>query len=291
VKAVLLDRGFSDDIKYIVETACGERLLLRLSHEDADEDKKNEFVSMKKMAALGIPLPNPIAFGKTGAAVYSLLAWCEGEPLDDVLQDLPKTAQYGLGLQTGQILAAIHTVPAPDGIAEWSGRYFAEMDEKITQYTASGICFEGDSIMLDYIAGNRSLPKNRPQTRHHGDFHTANILVKDRKDIIILDWEAGDFDNWGDPWQEFGSLGDMPQNPWFATGVIRGYFNGEPPAEFWNLLAYYMAVSAVAYVVWAAPYGTEMLEDALQLNRDMLVWFDNMKNPVPDWYLFDILHR
>lgn len=39
-----------------------------------------------------------------------------------------------------------------------------------------------------------------------------------------------------DPWKEFGSIGLTDVHPHFVTGLIRGYFGGEPPLQFWKLL-------------------------------------------------------
>jgi serine/threonine-protein kinase len=69
--------------------------------------------------------------------------------------------------------------------------------------------------------------------------------------------------------------------------MIRGYFGGEPPADFWNLLAFYLSAGALMLVSWAFYIQKDCLEYSIQNANDVLRWFDNMQNPVPTWYLKD----
>jgi serine/threonine-protein kinase len=61
--------------------------------------------------------------------------------------------------------------------------------------------------------------------------------------MILPDGQVGviDFNAFnqghGDPWWEFDSIPWGTEPPaYFYTGMIRGYFGGEPPAGFFRLL-------------------------------------------------------
>jgi len=73
-------------------------LLLRVADISEYERKKTEFEMMKQVAALGVPMSQPLDFGicYNGKSVYSLLKWCDGEDADIALPRLTETEQYWL---------------------------------------------------------------------------------------------------------------------------------------------------------------------------------------------------
>ena len=72
--------------------------------------------------------------------------------------------------------------------------------------------------------------------------------------------------------------------PAFASGQIDGYFLDNIPETFWRLLAYYLSASAITSIVWAKYYAPDRINAILNLNLDIICWFDNMKNLIPSWY-------
>jgi GrpB-like predicted nucleotidyltransferase (UPF0157 family) len=72
-----LTKGWSSDKKYYVETADGERLLLRVADIAEYEHKKAEFEMLKRVAEFDIPASRPVNFGvcDDGTSVYQLLTW------------------------------------------------------------------------------------------------------------------------------------------------------------------------------------------------------------------------
>jgi len=49
-------------------------------------------------------------------------------------------------------------------------------------------------------------------------------------------------------------------------------------------LAYYLSVSAITSIVWSKYFAPDRMNSILKLNKDILYWFDDMKNTVPIWY-------
>lgn len=280
-----VEKGWSDDEKYCIEAADGGRLFLRIADISEYNRKHAEFDILKRMAESNVPACRPVDFGlcNNGKSVYQLLTWIDGTDADIVLPTLTETKQYILGLKAGELLRKIHTTPTPDNTDDWSTRYFAVMDERFEAYHRLNIHFEGDTFILNYLEANRDLLRNRPQCCHHSDFHPGNFVVDENLNISVIDWAVIDFDGYGDPWYEFRCLEE--QYPYFSTGQINGYFDGAPPAAFWRLYTYYTAAGALTSIAWATHFGEDLVNEKLKLNRQVLSWFDNMRNPVPTWYM------
>lgn len=207
--------------------------------------------------------------------------------METALPNLSRSEQYALGIESGKILRRIHDSYVNQTTINWIDRYYSVIGPRLEAFRLEGIPFEGDTFIIDYLERNRDLLKNRPQCHHHGDYHVGNMILTDTKCISIIDWHTVDFDNCGDPWYEFNRIGIEYAE--FASGQINGYFDHEVPENFWKLLAYYLSASAITSIVWAKYFAKERLEDIMQLNADVLCWFDNMKNPIPTWYLKDVL--
>ena len=54
--------------------------------------------------------------------------------------------------------------------------------------------------------------------------------------------------------------------------------------EFWKLLALYISSNTLSSVPWAIPFGEEQIQVMVNQAKDVLSWYDDMKNPVPTWY-------
>ncbi len=279
-----INKGMSGDEKYFVTAKNGEHFLLRIAEYKEFDRKKAEYELVKKLFRLNVPMPSPIDFGvcNNGASVYTLLSWIDGEEAEIAIPKLLKNKQYELGEESGRILRRIHTLNAPENTADWETRYFSTIDERLEAFRREGIMFEGSDIVLNYIDTNRHMLRNRPQCYHHGDYHMGNLIQSKSGRLFVIDWHTVDFENYGDPWYEFNRIGI--EYPYFASGQIDGYFEGNVPDDFWKLLAYYLSVSAITSIVWSKYFAPDRLTSIINLNKDILKWFDNMNSDTPTWY-------
>jgi len=289
-KIEALHAGLSSDEKYCVETGDGQKSLLRISDISEYEHKRTLFNMMKLAAAQEIPMCFPIDFGRCngGKSVYQRFAWRDGKNLEEILPLLPETKQYSLGLKAGEILQKIHSIPAPDNLEDWSVRYLRVNENRMKSFCGCDVKIKETDAILDYFEHHKHLLKGREQCLHHGDYHTGNLLVTDSLNLSVIDWELLDYDNYGDPWEEFNRIGISDVLPHFSTGLINGYFRGKPPEAFWCLLALYLSAGALMLVSWAYYTQKEELDYSINHIYDVLQWFDNMKNPIPAWYLPDM---
>lgn len=286
-KIELVNKGMSMDKKYHIETFDGMHLLLRIADISEYAQKQNEFEHMVHIYKLGVPIPNPMDFGicNDGNSVYTLMQWIDGYEVEAVLPTLSKGQQYKLGIRSGEILRRIHTYDSGNKADNWSKRYFSVIDERLEAFRTEGVHFDGDELILNYLDTYRYLLQNRPQCHHHGDYHVGNLILAKENQVFVIDWHTVDFDNYGDPWYEFNRLGI--DDPAFASGQINGYFDSSPPEDFWRLFAFYLAASTITSIVWAKYFAPELLASIMKSNKDILRWFDDMKNPIPTWYIRD----
>lgn len=279
-KWTLIEKGWSEDQKYCVTIADGSRHFLRVSPVKRYPVRKSLFEILQKVEQLGIPMCHPIEFGRCDEGVYTLYTWVNGVDLEPVLPELLEKQQYMLGVQAGEILKKIHTIPAPPDQMDWYIRFSRKVRKKIQNYWECPLKIPGDMQFIAYLEENWSLLNNRPQCFQHGDYHVGNMMLEQGK-LQIIDFDRFDF---GDPWEEFNRIVWCAQaSPSFASGQIDGYFGGEPPIEFFRLLAFYIASNTLSSIYWAIPYGEKEIQTMMCQAADVLVWYDGMRTVIPGW--------
>jgi len=277
-----IEKGWSHEQKYKVTNRDGETFLLRITSREQFGQKKAEFENMQMISALGIPMCQPIEFGVCEEGVYSLQSWIEGRDADKVMKSLPDKENYRYGYEAGEILKKLHSIEAPEGIYEWEPFYNRKMNSKIENYRNCPLKYENDEAFITYIEEHRHLLKNRPVTYQHGDYHIGNLMIDKQGKLTVIDFNRNEY---GDPWEEFNRIVWCAQStPLFATGMVDGYFGGEVPMEFWELLALYICSNTLSSLPWAIPFGEEEIEVMRKLAKDVLEWYDGMTSIVPKWY-------
>lgn len=271
-----------------METADGRCMLLRVSGIEVHDRKKADYEMMKRVYELGVPTSQPLGFGTCNGEqnIYALSGWLDGEDLEVVLPLMPETAQHATGVKAGKILQKIHALHAPMSISDWQGRYFGVIDERIEAYHSKGVPFEGNGVIIDYIEQNRGLLKKRPQSFIHGDFHEGNLIVTPDGSLHVIDFLDEGFGNHGDAWYDFKTFGEN-DNAYFSTGLVQGYFDGEPPQAFWDVLMYYYITAAFTAIVWTKYNKPEELPETIKWNERNAQAIQEGRSPLMKWYLKD----
>ena len=214
---------------------------------------------------------------------YAVYAWADGGAAEPAVAVMPAAEQYAFGLRAGRVLKYIHEVPAPDNVQNWEKRINESIENKLRLCRECSIKNDVADSFVEYIKANRHLLKNRPQTFRHGDYHIGNFLVNDSGELIVIDFNRADF---GDPWQEFNRLvWSAHLSPYFASGIVNGYFDNAVPPEFWKLLALYTCINGIASVPWAVRFGEEEIQVMLRQTREVYEWYNGMTNEIPSWYI------
>lgn len=277
-----IEKGWSGDRKFRTIGPDGTYYLLRIAPESRLSRRKTGFERMVLAAKLNIPCPKPLEFSVCGEGVCTVESWVEGHDAESVIPALPETAQYAYGLEAGRILQTIHSIPAPEYIPDWEDYFNRKIDRKIAMYENCPLKYEGGEAMLRYLRTNRHLLKNRPQTYQHGDYHIGNMVVDSHGKLIIIDFDKDDY---GDPWEEFNRIVWCAQAaPSFAAGMVDGYFEGNVPPDFWELLALYILSNSIGSLPWSISYGPEEIQTMQKQAADILRWYDGINQIIPSWY-------
>lgn len=279
-----IQKGWSGDRKYFIKGNLGEEMLLRVSDISNYESKKKEFQLLSTLAELDINMSRPLQFGvcDKGTKVYSLLTYIQGDDAEAILPTLTEKQQYNLGIEAGRILSKIHSLKAPEGIENWSDRFNKKIDRKIRMYEDCEIKIPNGDKIVEYLNKNRHLLNNRNQSVHHGDYHVGNLIVTKDMKIGVIDFNRYDY---GDPWEEFNRISfSLRVSIPFTNGQIHGYFNGEPPMEFFKLLALYLGSNSLSSVPWAVSFGKDEIDFMLMMVNKMMEDYNNFESVIPSWY-------
>lgn len=281
----LVDKGWSDDIKYHITTCDNCQLLLRISDISAYDRKKREFDVMKMLDCCDILMSRPIDFGvcNSDKSVFILLSWIDGIDAEVELSRLTAKEQYALGYNAGKILRKIHQIPAPANQEGWAERFNKKINNKIKKYLSCAVKIEKADNIIDYINNNRFLLESRKQTFQHGDFHVGNMIVTAQNEVGIIDFNRYDY---GDPWEEFNRIVWCAENSkYFASGRINGYFEDNVPDDFFKLMALYIGSNTLSSVSWAIDFGEKEVKTMLNQARNVLEWYDDFDVYLPKWYM------
>lgn len=112
---------------------------------------------MDAAARLGIPMCRAIEVGVCAEGAYALHSWVDGQDAEPVPASLDTAAQYRYGLEAGRILAALHTIPAPDDLPQWETSFGAKIDRKIAAYEGCALKYDSGEEFPRCIAENRVL--------------------------------------------------------------------------------------------------------------------------------------
>ena len=136
----------------------------------------------------------------------------DGEDAEKIVPKLSESEQYLFGYKSGEVLKQIHmNAPLQVTKEDWYNRFFDVITPRIEAYKQEGIPFDGAMEVLEFIENNKELLRNRPQCGLHGDYHMGNIILTANKEVAVIDWHTIDFEDGGDPWYDFKTIGvDFP---------------------------------------------------------------------------------
>jgi len=283
VKIEPINKGWSGDKKYYIETKTGERFLLRISDISKYEEKQCEFDIMKKMSASEIKMSIPISFGicENGKSVYQLLTWCDGTEAKEKLYTLTDNEQFTFGQKAAHILKEMEKVDYKPASWEWAENYKKCVEHYIELYHKCGYTFDGDKLIISYLLNGLSCIGERPTALMHQDFQTDNMVISSDGELYIIDFQMCGVT---DPYLVMTGVGvsAMFSIP-FAMGQIDGYFGDTVPNDFWEKYNYYM----LAEMLYAFTVGVnidEEREETLHMFDDEVERIKCNGTLAPTWY-------
>ncbi|ACT04634.1 aminoglycoside phosphotransferase family protein [Paenibacillus sp. JDR-2] len=287
MKLEAIQKGYSGDSKYIAYDRHGEAVyVLRTYALEEEARKQQEFRVLEQLREQEVMCSLPIAMGKLEelSLGYMLLSYIEGGDAIDELPALSVSRQYEIGLQAGAELRKINRIEAPASIEPWETRVLAKYRRYREGYEQSGVTVAFEGQLFAFIEANLGLLKGRPNRLQHDDFHTGNLIVKDRRLSGVIDVNRFD---WGDPVHEFLKAGffSVEASIPFAVGQIDGYYGeGELEDSFWALYSLYIALTILSSIVWILRVRPEELGDMLARVKKVWEDHDGFERLVPKWY-------
>ncbi len=283
-KSEPLLKGWSSDKKYRLSSVGGENYLLRISDGELFDKKKKQFELLKKIEKLGINASKPVCFGTlSDGSVYTLLTWLDGYDAEQVLSDMEPESAYSLGVDAGRTMKKLHGVDIVTDRFSWWEHYKAKIERKIRNFRENAVKLPKKELVIEFVLDNMKFAEDRPVLFQHGDYHCGNMIVNSKRNKIgIIDFDKNGI---ADPYDEFKCFcWNVYANPDFENGIINGYFDGNIPKDFWNILSLYAAESLLGHITWAMRFGEKEIETAKKVYNDMLIWFDDFNTIIPKWY-------
>ncbi|MBR3863861.1 MAG: phosphotransferase [Clostridia bacterium] len=282
VKYEKLNKGWSRDTKLILTDKKENKYLLRISNGELFEKKKEQFELLQRLKALEINCSKPIEFGRlSDGRVYTLLSWLEGISAEESVSKMSDLQAYNIGVEGGKALKELHKIPVKLPDTTWWQKYSAKIPKKIENLKNSGLGFEKQDIVIEYVLDNMSLVKNREQAFSHADYHVGNMIVNNGK-IGVIDFDKNTVADTYDDFKPF--CWNVFASEYFQTGLINGYFNGDIPKDFFAILALYAGDSLLSHLPWALRFGDEEVKTANKVINSVLLWYDNFNLTIPTWY-------
>lgn len=279
-----VEKGWSQDRKYKIETISGDTLLLRLADRLYYDQKKIEYHRIQKWNGLHFQMSRALSFGlcNDGEQVYVLLTWVDGLPLIEALPHLSEQDQYRLGWESGANLKAAHSLPVEEmDLPKYSRRDYKL--EKLNVYEASNLRVPGDEYAISYIRKHLHLMDRNPPVYMHGDYHVGNLIYTPSGGVGVIDFNRH---KCGDPNEEFLKIQsfDVEVSIPFSIGQIHGYFRSDPPRDFWEAVAVYVAHTSLTAINWAEAFGPEEVKGMQERCFRAFDDYDYFRIVVPHWY-------
>lgn len=285
IKIKKIEYGWSSDEKYYIEDNKNMKYLLRISTADTYEQKKKEFEVIKKFNTLDFEMSRAIEFGyfNEHKNVYMLLSWIEGYSLEEKLHFLPEIEQYRLGLYSGEILKQIHSIPVQIQDVPSVNKISKKLLQ-LQRYEDSSVRVPNDEIAIAFVKNNIDMLCKSAPVYEHGDFHVGNLIYTPDKTIGVIDFNRLEC---GDKYEEFYKVQsfDVEHSIAFSVGEIQGYFNGEPPIDFWKIQAVYVAHGSLYSIKWAEKFGQKEVDGMTKRCLEAFNHYDNFNLIIPKWYL------
>lgn len=283
VSAELLNKGWSQDKKFVILDENGDRFLLRISAPEMREKKEKQFEMLKRAEKLEIHVSRPISFGILDSKEpYLLLSYLEGRDARDVVFGMPEGEAYRLGTEAGILLSRLHSIPVVTPESTWGEKYARKIPRKIRAMKECPLDIPEADLLIRYVLEHMALVSGREQKFAHGDYHVGNLLVGPDGKIGVIDFDKNGV---ADPYDEFKPFfWNVEANPAFERGLIDGYFGGNIPADFFPVLSLYAAESLISFFPWALPFGEEEIRTGRRILEKTLDWYDRFERIVPSWY-------
>jgi|GEM_PF-5314712 len=239
---------------------------------------------LSTMAPLDIGVPKIVDFGKVYSwGVYVLYEYIQGSNLFDVLACKNEKCQYELGIKAGRMLKKIHALPIFKEGTDWVRLYSKTLIN--TTYELFNTKTEVADFFYQYAKSNKHIVTNRPMSFVHGDYSCGNLIATNENNLFCVDFDGLGY---GDIYMDLARLANTAASEasFFSIGGLHGYFEGEPPNDFWISMKFYSSVYAMQTLL--ALLNKTILTPEIEkyyatIKNNLYQWIKS-KKLIPEWY-------
>jgi aminoglycoside phosphotransferase (APT) family kinase protein len=276
-----IERGWSEDVKYIITCPKG-KYLLRVTDIRLLSKKAKEISVIELVGTLNINTPKFIEMQTLEDMVLMVLTFIEGEDAIKVIPTLPTATQYRLGYASGKILWSIHHLT--HNLVQESDflKTKNKILDRLAKYEKSAYMSEEDRLPLKYVYENIDVLKDMNVRLNHGDFHIGNMIINDQLNLGIIDFNRFDYEDYIKEFVAILTFSKAASIP-FTRGQLNGYFQDGIPKLFWKKVKVYLAYNAMYSVLWAEQYGESEIQYMLSRKEIIYFEYDYFRKEKPDW--------
>lgn len=227
----------------------------------------------------GVYVSYPVEVGPYAeeSRVYSLYNFFSGDNLARRLPEFYTPQQHELGIEAGKQLKKLHSLSPEDG-DETSEETQDDIFLLLARLDEKNIKYEGYKQAAAFMKNHAKIIKNRPVNALHGDFSANTLFLDESLNVGMFPLVCP---QWGDPIKDLTALQDGYSLP-FIKGVFKGLFDGMPPGELFELLAFYSTERALLDIDIAFTDD----EKAISILRAQKTAadLDNYQSIIPIWY-------
>lgn len=271
---------------YFVHANDDSQFLLKVYSNKSIHDLQYDCTINHKISHAKVKIPKILEIGfLDDSSLFELFEWIPGSSLNELLSTLTKEQQYKKGLNAGRILKSIHLLRL-DGVESNTKKALHERIEAalaLVDYRKRNKqqLYKAE-VFKKYLLSNPVIYDEQKKSLLHGDYHTGNIINDFQENLWVIDWLYGHV---GDPTEDFVRIFVSSDcYPDFAKGQVHGYFDGNPPLNFWHKLKIYTAIQQLeilSYSLGKLPNGQTFQEHQHNL---AYIQYNGMKSIIPQFY-------
>lgn len=265
-----LEKGWSNDKKYIIYTDDNKKLLLRISVISKFDEKLKESEIIRTISRVCDNTPKFIDLKISGNKILQLYTFIEGEDALESIDKYSKEEQYKLGIEAGKTLKKIHEAEKITDAERIIEMQKERIIERTKAYENSRYYSYEDQGLIKYIKENIEILDSAKIALCHGDYHLVNMIINNNN-IYIIDFNRF---NYEDIYKDFIPMCvfSREESIEFAKGQLKGYFEGYIPADFWKRLKLFLAYLSLYSILWAENFSNKEVE--AMIKRKKMVYND-----------------
>ena len=263
-----LEKGWSNDKKYIIYTDDNKKLLLRISVISKFDEKLKESEIIRTISRVCDNTPKFIDLKISGNKILQLYTFIEGEDALESIDKYSKEEQYKLGIEAGKTLKKIHEAEKITDAERIIEMQKERIIERTKAYENSRYYSYEDQGLIKYIKENIEILDSAKIALCHGDYHLGNMIINNNN-IYIIDFNRF---NYEDIYKDFIPMCvfSREESIEFAKGQLKGYFEGYIPADFWKRLKLFLAYLSLYSILWAENFSNKEVEAMIKRKKNGL---------------------